>query len=205
MVMAKRKPDTTPNSTRRRLRVIRETQGWRTASDVAGIPKRIRVKNPNNKSGFGYKTLTDNQRYHRLQKRVQTYQAGDKAGRVVEKDSADISKTSRKRIKRAMEGISLEDRVKAGRRVDVDLKIRQSKREIKDLDAGKSTGQIVMEDTAREEMLQARREAQENLQDLQDRRRSEDEDNEVWEAYQTAQDNDDSESWENFRGKYSSQ
>lgn len=203
--MAKRKPDTTPNSTRRRLRVIRETQGWRVASDVAGIPKRVRVENPDNKSGFGFKTLTDNQRYHRLQKRIQTYQAGDKQGRVVEKESADISKASRSRIKRAMENISLEDRVKAGRRVEIDLKIRESQREIRDLDAGKTTGQIVMEDTAREEMLAAKREAQENLEDLRESRRDEFEDDEVWEAYQLAEQFDDSESWQDFRSKYSTQ
>jgi len=53
---------------REQLRAIRSEAGWRAAADLVGIPKRERVPNTSNKSGYGYRTLTDKNRRDRLQR-----------------------------------------------------------------------------------------------------------------------------------------
>lgn len=55
---------------REQLRAIRSEEGWRVAADLVGIPKKVRVPNSSNPSGYGYRTLSGKNRRDRLQRLI---------------------------------------------------------------------------------------------------------------------------------------
>ena len=198
--MARRKKPQRPNVTRDRLRTIREATDAQTAADAAGIPKRIRVENPNNPSGYGYRTLTKKQRRDRLQIRITGYSRGSKTpgGPSERVRPANIEKGLRKRIKDNLGAIPLEDRVKAGFRIQSKDRLKELNEEIRDLESG----QEILSQTAREEYSAAQQPLRDEADDIRQSLRD-NTDQEVWEAYEAAVDGEGP--WDEFRDKYSSQ
>lgn len=87
---------------REQLRVIRATYNAQAAADAAGIPKRVRVKNPSNPSGYGYRTLTPKQRKDRVQRLIsgQTKTIGG----VKQRQFGKITPATARRIGATLEG-----------------------------------------------------------------------------------------------------
>ena len=180
------------NVTRDRLLNIREARGWREAAEAANIPKRVRVSDPNNKSGFGYRTLTDKQRREQLGNRIRSYTAGSGDGSTKTFKAANLDAATRRKIKRASDRIPLADRAVAGYRVELSEQIREKRAELADIDDGRPTGMVVTRDTAREEL-------QAEIRDLQERRNDRIEEQEIRDLYNRARDLDTKDAWDDFK------
>jgi hypothetical protein len=152
---------------RRDLRLIREAQGWEAAANAAGVRKTKKVVSKTGKTY--YRPLTKDQRRYRISNIIQAKQKVKKPDR----------------IKTARLAIPEQDRVKAGRNLQIKDQIKAERARLR-----------------RAENEANKKQIQRNIDGLQEELRSDEAEEEVQRAHELAQDTDRNDDWNLFKLGY---
>jgi len=169
----------------RDLRLIREAQGWEAAANAAGVRKTKKVVSKTGKTY--YRPLTKDQRRFRISNIIQEKQRlRRKKKKPTAKDRKKLQKAIDK-IKETRLAIPEQDRVKAGRDLQIKDEIKRERKRLK-----------------RAENEANRRQIQANIDRLIGEKENTAAEQEVQAAHDKARDTDKTEDWKNFKEKYDS-